>query len=183
MIYILGGASRSGKTQLTRRAVKEKGVPYFPLDALFLGLKKGAPELGVNHDNTFRERPLKMWPVVKPVVNFFAEEEDDFVIEGDSLLPSQVHELINEGKSIRACFVGYVEINKEEKLSLVRKHHQGEKDWTKDIPDEQMIEMIDEMIEFSKYLKKECGKYDIAYFDISNDFEKTHQEIFKYLFD
>jgi ATP-dependent Zn protease len=35
MLYIIGGASRSGKTLLARRAVVEKKIPYFPMDALF----------------------------------------------------------------------------------------------------------------------------------------------------
>lgn len=182
MIYVLGGASRSGKTLLARRAVLEKGIPYFPLDALFGGLANGAPEFGVRYDNSLKERPLKMWPISKHLFNFFFEEEKDFLIEGDSILPSQVNEMLVDGKSVKACFVGYTEMSKENKLSLVRKHNQGEIDWTKGISDEEMTNMIDEMIEFSTYIKDQCDKYGFKYFDISNNFESAHEEVFKYLF-
>jgi hypothetical protein len=133
MIYILGGASRSGKTLLSRRVVSEKGIPYFPLDALFGGLANGAPQLGIKYEQSFIERAEKMWPVAKPLLGFFFHEEKDFLIEGDSILPRQVQELTLEGNQVRSCFLGYADLNKEEKLTLIRTHHQGELDWTKGI--------------------------------------------------
>lgn len=182
MIYVLGGASRSGKTLLARRAVSEKGIPYFPLDALFGGLANGAPQLGVAYKQSFIERAGKMWPVAKPLFGFFFNEERDFLIEGDSILPTQVKELARAGNPIRCCFIGYAELSKEEKLTLVRTYHQGKTDWTKGISDEEMLRLVDEMIQFSKYLKEECAKLEIKYFDISHDFEGVRKEAFNYLF-
>ncbi|MBX9906530.1 hypothetical protein K2X96_01360 [Patescibacteria group bacterium] len=182
MIYILGGASRSGKTLLSRRAVSEKGIPYFPLDALFGGLANGAPQLGVAYDQSFIVRAEKTWPVAKPLLGFFFHEEHNFLIEGDTILPSQVNELILEGNKVKSCFLGYSELNKEEKLTLVRTYHQGEVDWTKNISDDEMLKLIDEMIQFSKYLKEECANFGIQYFDISHDFEKPREQAFSYLF-
>ena len=183
MLYVIGGASRSGKTLLARRIVSEKQIPYSPLDALFGALANGAPEFGVRYDDSFTERPLKMWPIVKEFFNFYFREEKDFVIEGDSILPSQVYEMITAGKPIKVCFIGYAEITQDEKFAMVRKYHQGEIDWTQGISDAEIIPMIDNMIEFSKWLKEECDKYKIKYFDISHDFEATHQKIFNHLFD
>ncbi len=183
MLYIIGGASRSGKTLLSRRAVVEKQIPYFPLDALFGTLAHGAPELGVRYEDSLLNRPTKMWPMAKHLFNFFFKEEGAYLIEGDSILPSQINELILEKKAIKCCFLGYTEMSKDGKLALVRKHHQGEIDWTKGISDEEMLPMIDEMIQFSKYLQEECAKYGIKYFDVSHDFEGARDEAFKYLFE
>ena len=182
MLYVIGGASRSGKTLLSRRAVSEKEIPYFPLDALFGALANGAPEFGVRYGDSLMERPAKMWPISKHLFNFFFQEERDFLIEGDSILPSQMNELISSGESIRCCFLGYSELTKDEKLALVRKHHQGDIDWTQEISDKEMSEMIDEMIEFSKFLRKECATYGIRYFDVSHDFEGARNAAFDYLF-
>lgn len=91
-------------------------------------------------------------------------------------------ELIVGGNRIKCCFLGYTELTKVEKLSLVREHHQGDIDWTKGVSDEDMLPLIDQMIEFNKYLKDECGKYGIRYFDISHDFEGVRNEAFEYLF-
>jgi hypothetical protein len=182
MLYILGGASRSGKTLLARRAVAEKKIPYFPLDALFGALAHGAPEFGVRYEDSFVDRANSMWPLAKHLFNAFLKEEQGYLIEGDSLLPSRVSELIAEGKPVRCCFLGYTELTKEEKLALVRQHHQGDIDWTKGIPDEEMMPMVDDMITFSKLLKEECTKYEIKYFDVSHDFEGVRNAAFEYLF-
>lgn len=183
MLYVIGGASRSGKTLLARRAVAEKQIPYFPLDALFGALVHGLPELGVRYEDSPMERAIKMWPMAKHFFNFFFKEELGYLIEGDSLFPSQINELIVEQKPIKCCFLGYAELTKDEKLTLVRKHHRGDIDWTKGISDEEMLPMIDEMIQFSKYLKEECAKYGIKYFDVSHDFEGIRNLAFEYLFE
>jgi hypothetical protein len=183
MIYIIGGASRSGKTLLARRVVAEKRIPYFPLDALFGALANGAPQLGVAYENSLMERPVKMWPITKPLLEFFFAEEKDFLIEGDSILPSQIQELLVANKPVKACFIGYTKLDANEKLETVRRYHQGEIDWTKGISDTEMLPMVDEMIEFSKYLEQECDRLGIKYFDVSQDFEGVRDEVFEYLFD
>jgi hypothetical protein len=183
MLYILAGAARSGKTLLARRAVVEKHIPYFPLDALFGALVHGVPERGLRYEDSLLERPVKMWPIAKHFFSFFFDEEKGFLIEGDSILPNQVQELIADKKPVRCCFLGYTDLTKEEKLSLIREHHQGEADWTKGISDKEMLPLIDEMIQFSKYLKEECARYSIKYFDISHDFRGVRNEAFSYLFE
>lgn len=182
MLYILGGASRSGKTLLARRAVAEKQIPYFPLDALFGAMVHGAPTFKMRYEDSLLERPVKMWPLAKHLMNFFLQEEKGYLIEGDTILPSHVNELLAEHKPVKACFLGYTELTKEGKLALVRQHHQGEIDWTKDISDEEMLTLIEEMIQFSRYLKEECEKYHIRYFDVSHDFAGVRDEAFEHLF-
>jgi hypothetical protein len=87
-----------------------------------------------------------------------------------------------EQQPVKCCFLGYTELSKDEKLALIREHHQGAIDWTKNISNEEMLPMIDEMIQFSKHLQEECAKYGIKYFDVSHDFEGVRNEAFEYLF-
>lgn len=183
MIFILGGASRSGKTLLSRKAVADKGIPYFPLDALFGALAEGAPQLGVTWNQSFIERAEKMWPITKPALGYFFHEELEFLIEGDAILPKQVRELIDEGNSARSCFLGYSKLSIEDKFSQIRAHHQGDRDWTKGISDNEMLGYVDQMIEFSKYLEVECSINDIPYFDTSHDFQGPRERAFNYLFE
>lgn len=182
MLYVLGGASRAGKTSLSRRAVTDLEIPYFPLDSLLYGFVKGLPQLAISWDQSFVERAEKAWPVAKHMFNFFLEEERDFLIEGDSILPSQVSELAAEGKPVRCCFLGYTELTKDEKLALIRKYHQGDIDWTKGVSDEEMLKMVDQMIKFSKYLEDECSQFGVKYFDVSHNFDGVRAEAFEYLF-
>lgn len=181
MLYIIGGTSRSGKTLLSKKILAEKKIPYFPLDALFCTLAEATPELGITHANSLKDRPLKMWKLAKPLTYFFEDQEREYVLEGDSILPSQIKELIDEGRKVKCCFLGYPNLNSDEKLELIRKFHQGEKDWTAKQTDEQMLVMVEEMIEFSKYLEEECKKCDIKFIDVSHNFETANIEAFEYL--
>ena len=139
MLYIIGGTSRSGKTLLARKAVVEKQIPYFPLDALVGGLVHGAPDFNVRYDDSFVERAEKMWPVTKYVLKQLSKEEKNYLVEGDSITPQRIKELQDSGIPLKACFIGYSDVTKEEKLSLVRQHHQGEIDWTKKLSDKDHI--------------------------------------------
>lgn len=179
---MLGGASRSGKTLLARRAVSEKQIPYFPLDALLGSLVYGAPQMGIRYEDSFTDRSNKLWPITKQMIKMLLNEEQSYLIEGDSILPAQVSELMAQQASVRSCFVGYGGLSGAEKLSLVRQHHRGEVDWTKEIPDKDLLPMIETMIDFSKYIKEECMRHKIEYFDISHDFQGSQDAAFQYLF-
>ena len=48
MLYLVAGCSRSGKSVLAERMRVRHGVPWFPLDALTMGLARGAPALGID---------------------------------------------------------------------------------------------------------------------------------------
>jgi hypothetical protein len=93
-----------------------------------------------------------------------------------------MHELSVEEKPIKYCFLGYTDLDTNEKLALVRKYHQGETDWTKNQSDEDMLRAIDEMVEFSKYVQKECAAFGIEYFDVSHNFDGARKQAFDYLF-
>jgi hypothetical protein len=182
MLYLIGGASRSGKSLLAQRLVKEKEVPYFPLDALIVMFASAAPELGVSHDLAFIEKSKKAWSFTEDLFKHFLDEEESYTIEGDCILPYQIHEFKNKyNKEIRCCFIGYTKLLPETKLKFVRDHNRGETDWTNKQTDNDMIGMIEQMIEYSKFLKEECAKYNIEFFDVSDDFTATQEKAFEYL--
>jgi hypothetical protein len=111
------------------------------------------------------------------------EEENDYLIEGDCILPSKlsIFKKKNPSEEMKFCFLAYTNLSSDEKLDLVRQHHTGEKDWTHDHSDEAMTGMIDRMIEYSDFIKKECEKYSVQYFDVSHDFSEVHDRAFRYL--
>lgn len=181
MIYILGGTSRSGKSIISRRFVTERQIPFFCIDFLTTSLQE-IPTLNIKHGLPFLEKAEKLWPLIKPMLIHLLKEEPQYLIEGDGLLPNQIVELLSEfPNDIKTCFVGFSEIDPQEKLKQVRKFGGNMDDWTKNIPDEELIKHIKAMVEFSKYLKSECTKYGISYFESSNNFPEYLEKVFQYL--
>ncbi|MEK7659734.1 MAG: hypothetical protein AAB343_00865 [Patescibacteria group bacterium] len=181
MLYIIGGTSRSGKTLLARLLLKEKHIPYFPLDAM-IGVFNALPEVDIDYDQPFIKRGEKSWRYIKPLFNYFHAEEENFLIEGDSLLPKYIAKFRDQHKNhVRTCFLGYTSLSSGDKLQLIRTFHRGNIDWTRHHSDESLISMIEHMITFSHYLQRECAKRKIPFFDISHDFKKVQKQIVTYL--
>lgn len=181
MLYVLGGAPRCGKSILARRFVSERRIPYFSTDFLIWALEKGAPQLDIKF-GPFLPKAEKVWPIIKPLMSVLTEDVDNYLIEGDSLLPKYVSGFQKEYKNeTRSCFVGFTNISPEDKLAEVRKYSNQKDDWTKKHSDKKLLDTIKSMIEFSKYLEKECDKHKIQYFDMSVNFQEKLGEIFNYL--
>ena len=183
MLYIIGGAPRSGKSKISRRMLVEKQVSYFPMDVVTTVLEGFQKTVGVFEGQDFIEKSQKSWVAVKNLLDHLYETEENYLVEGDNILPSQISNFLNmyNSKDIRICFVGYIELDPREKLRTIRENSGGKDDWTKIVSDEELLPMIQEMIEFSRYLKSECEKYGFKFFDVSHDFIKTQQEVFDYL--
>src|SRR4051812_33014703 len=99
MIYLIGGASRVGKSQIAEKIFLEKKVSYLPVDVLLVGLTKGAPSLGLGDNQTNIERGETVWPVVKGMIETFHQNAMDYLLEGDSLLPYYIAEMANTYKN------------------------------------------------------------------------------------
>jgi len=182
MLYLLGGAPRTGKSVIARRLVAEKQIPYFCIDALTTVLQESLPNLGIKHGQPFVSKAENLWPILKSLLFHLAEEEPDYLVEGDALLPKRIPELEKKYKNeIRVCFTGFTKISPQDKLKEIRKFNDFKDDWTKTRSDERMLKAIKSMIEFSQYLEKECKKFNIKYFEISDNFQKNLNIVFEYL--
>jgi hypothetical protein len=182
MLYIIGGVSRSGKSLLAHKILKEKLIPFFPLDGLIGMLTHSAPEHGVRHQNDFVDKSEKTWKFSKELFKYLFKTQELYLVEGDCILPKQIAELqVDYPQEIKSCFMGYTTLTAKQKLDLVRMYNKGEEDWTNKHDDEAMLEMIEAMIVYSKYLKGECEKYNIPFFDVSENFEKVQDEAYEFL--
>jgi hypothetical protein len=182
MLYILGGAPRTGKSILGRKFVSDKQIPFFCIDFLITAIEEGTPQIGIKHGQPFISKAEGLWPLVKPLLTHLIREEPNYLIEGDGILPKQVSELQKlYPHKIQSCFVGFAGITASEKLKQIREFGGNQDDWTKKVSDEKLFKTIEDMIEYSKYLKEECDKYDISYFDLSNNFSESLEKVFQYL--
>ena len=166
MLYMIGGAPRSGKTTLARRMLAEHGVPYFSIDTLIASLAGAQPELGMRVSDPALKRMEIVWPTIRKVASDVLHSGEDLLLEGDVLLPKH---LIEFGQSthagIKACFIGYADVDPERKLRAIREHVAAGIDWTEELDDARLLNLIGELRAFSEYLRRECCHYKIPYFD------------------
>jgi hypothetical protein len=183
MLYIVGGAARSGKTRLARRILEAASVPMFSLDALRVGLTKGAPALGLAFDHDDLEEGDRLWPIVSEMLEAILSSEARYLVEGSCLRPASVAALIRKrsGSDIRAVFLGFADADAHVKRSEIDLHHSGESDWFSRLPDAEKIAHVDRTIRDSRRLRDEARAAGIRYIDTGADFLQKQDDAFRFL--
>lgn len=182
MLYIIGGTSRSGKSIIARKLLDSTKLPYLSLDWMVMGFTNGIPEYGIR-DTLFPDEIAKrMWNFVKAMCENILWLDLDYVIEGEAILPEHVRELIEKyPDKVKACFVGYAEAEVSKKVKDIKTYSTGANDWLSNNPDEYIINHINNMINYSLYIKEQCAAYRIPYFDTSDNFTKTIDDTVSFL--
>ena len=182
MIYIIAGASRSGKTLIAKQISQTKGIPYLSLDWLVMGFTNGIPEYGL-HDLLMPDDIAKrLWHFLKAMCENMIWSEEDCIIEGEAVLPELIISLVKKHQSkLKVCFLGYTDIDVEEKVFLVKKHGGGKSDWLIDKEDAYIKNHIQNMIRFSQHIKTSCKANNLSYFDTSKEFESALKLVAQYI--
>ena len=182
MLYLLGGAARAGKSTLAQRLLIEKRLPYFPIDVLTMGLTRGLPHLDLDPDGPDRVTGEKLWPIIRAVAENIIETDVTYLLEGATLLPAYVAELIHAHEAaVWACFIGYPHASPEVKVRAIRAFGGGPNDWVRNHTDAQLHALVDHMVDYSRYLQEECVRHNIPFFDGSLAFQDTLDQAFHYL--
>ena len=179
---MVGGASRAGKSTLARRLVRQRGIPYFPIDALMMGFANGYPAFGMDPETPSEVRGEQLWPILRAIAINLLEEErthPTYLLEGDELLPKYVAGLAAAYPGrVRACFIGYTQAVPADKLRQVR---QTDVDWYDYAPEAEALGFLADMVRFSRYVQAECAAYGLRYFDCSKAFDPVIAEAIAYL--
>lgn len=80
MVYLLGGASHTGKTNLAQKLMKKYHYPYISIDHVKMGLIRTG--LLPNHLDNDAEMTKHLWPVIREMVKTIVENEQNVIIEG-----------------------------------------------------------------------------------------------------
>ena len=176
MLYVLGGAARAGKTAAAKRFMAKTGVPYFPLDCLMMGFARGLPAYGIDPEEDELRVADQMWPMVRGMAMTLIEDQVEYLFEGVQVRPRHVAELSTRMPGcVRACFLGFAEIDSQVKFRQMRRFGGGSDDWLRDVDDEALLNEIDRLKELSARLRDECRRHGIPYLEVSTDLEETVQ--------
>jgi len=180
-MIILGGASRAGKGIISRQLMTRLNLPYLSVDPLKMALIRAVPQYPVDPNAGSVEVSRQLWPYLSTLMSNLVETGVEYIIEGE-ILPEHAAQFLNAGEQkITVCFVGYCDISNEEKVKSI-KHNSGfPNDWTVDCSDDEIIDLVEESIEYSQFLKKECQSLGLKYIDTGVDFEGSISEVINFI--
>lgn len=179
MIYLIGGAIRTGKSNLAHKILKDKKISVISTDVIIGLLMDYVKPQDTSDARTY---------IVKKAENFFPHLKkmikintvlgiQDIVYEGDIILPEYVATLSNE-YTFKACFLGFSNIT----VDMLKKHV-GNHKWLDELTEEKINDLPKRIINDSKYIELACRKYGFKYFDLAFGYDKEHELAYKYLVD
>ena len=81
MVFLIAGASHTGKTALAQRLLKKYGFPCLSIDHLKMGLiRSGYTSLTPRSSD--RDLTDYLWPIVREMIKTAIENEQNLIVEG-----------------------------------------------------------------------------------------------------
>ena len=181
MLYLLGGAARSGKTRIARQFLAQTGIPYFSLDFLMMGFANGLPESGVDPEADELWVAEQLWPVVQSMATAMVEDEVVYLLEGVQLHPAHVSGFCKRFPgAVRACFVGLAEVDTATKFQEIRHFGGGADDWLRFYSDERVRHEIERIKAQSVYIRDACQEVGLRYVEASDDLAIAAAEVIRH---
>ncbi|MDP3953213.1 MAG: hypothetical protein Q8P99_00080 [bacterium] len=204
MIYLIGGAPRSGKSMLAERLGKQLNLPYVSTDDLEEEVRDRTPEQewhvkfpktvirkqsGFNNDEMYLEFTIEeiveayirqseaVWDEVSKLA-----KKEDYIVEGYHIHPALVIRLREEVgvENVKSVFLTRKDTSKtvEEATKFA-----SEEDWfTKQTKDEPTYPKMAKMISrFSQFFEKEAEINQLKIISMDNHFESGLKEALDYL--
>jgi hypothetical protein len=182
MLYLISGASRSGKTIIAHNILKQQQIPYVSLDWLVMGFTNGIPEYGIHDRLLPNEIAERLWSFLKAMCESMLWLEGDYVIEGEAVLPHLVRELAEAyPDQVRICFLGYTDVDPGRKTGDIKAYSDGTDDWLVKEHDDHIRDHVKVMMAHSRKIKEGCAEYGMRYVDTSTDFTAAVAEATTYL--
>jgi 2-phosphoglycerate kinase len=183
VLYLIGGASRSGKTSLARMLLRRRHVPFLSVDVLKMALHDALPAAFPGPDRPHRDIAEAIRPVLSGIAVHSLTQGLDYCVEGDLLVPGDVARLarLHPGQ-VRACFLGYPTISTAEKFDLIESFRGPPNDWVnRDLSRSGKIAHIDRMKLLSRGFERSCRTAGVPFVDTSHAFGERLEDAYRCL--
>ena len=177
MHIIIAGCARSGKTTLSLM-LKEKGYVHYKMDSIKRGICEAYNLKYDNWDNVSIIMATIINRMIKDQTTDTNYLKENYLFDIPFLYPKDLS-LIDTSNTI-IIFLGYPNLSIEENFHNIREYDHDNY-WTKNVSDDELKSMCKENIDFSIYLKDECLRYNIPYFDTSYNREEVLNDVIKYV--
>lgn len=166
---IIAGIARAGKSTVCKELSK-KGFSHFTCDSLVYSLEHVFPKLGINQEETtegVKTTSKNFAPLLLTLAKCMEKEYLPYPVVFDvyQLMPEDYIKHMKT-KDISVYFLGYPDISVEEEFKILRANKvPGE--YTLKYTDEYLKKLIEQRINESKFIQKECEKYNLPFINTS----------------
>ena len=170
MIWLIAGASHTGKTVLAQKMLERYHVPYLSMDHLKMGLiRSGQTALTPMDDEQLTDY---LWPIVREMIKTAIENEQSLIVEG-CYIPYDWHRDLTDEylQKIRCRWLIMSETYIREHMADIRSHAC---DVEKRMDDSDLNEQW--LIDQNREALRQCQAQGCAYFLIDGDYDINPEE-------
>lgn len=172
----IAGAAKSGKSTIAEKICSKGSYNHIPLDYFTASLKRNFPDVGIRSNVLIEgETSPKLALLLSTVFNIIDDTEEKFIIDSAHIMPKDIVKYINRDKW-DIIYVGYPNVSAQDKFNLIRKL-EHEFSWTHRRSDEELFPMIEQLIENSKEIERQCQELNIRFIDTSGDIKDILKEL------
>jgi 2-phosphoglycerate kinase len=174
MLYLIGGAPRSGKSILGQRIAAKLNISWISTD-LLIELLRVKDEVGVkgSWDATsehIRDNADWFFPYLERFAWGVYSQAGSYVIEGVDFLPAHVAQLSNHYQ-IRSVFLGCSKMTLERLDQFPGKSH-----GYVNLPEDFRIQVVQDIPLWSDFIRQETKRFGFRYIDIAEGFSSQLAE-------
>ena len=182
---IIAGVPRAGKSTLSHTLSRRFAYQHVSMDAIIAGIETVFPELdikwwwslsteGPERIDTIFNASEKVALLIKAMLE--SEEYDEFepgmVMDVLQLLPEHYAKYLH-GMNCEIVYLLTSDVTPEERFAMQRAYD-SEKHYTFSYSDEKMFSHSTLVVEMSRFLKEECIKYGLPYYETA----RSRPEVF-----
>lgn len=180
---LIVGVPRAGKSTLSARLAKATGWQHLPVDMIVAGFERMFPETGI--DTTVEKSSWEIYRTISPKLAPFIrgmidgdefEKYDHGVIFDVYQLTPQDYVNFIQNENTTAVFLGTADMTAEERFQLLKKYDTPA-EYTYFYPDEENRQGCRDIVEQSRYIREECARLGLPYYETSVDRDRVLEEI------
>ncbi len=166
MIYLIGGAPRTGKSLMAQKIITTNPMPYLSCDFLY-ELRQVKDIDGFSGADIIAKGRL-FYLTLKELLVDVSRRTQDCVIEGEVILPEFIPELAKK-YDIRCCFIGISSTSLDNILKYA-----GYFNWPQWKLDNDLAREVKDLaaltVSRSSIIQAQANEYNQPYFDLAGDY-------------
>ena len=186
---IIAGVPRAGKSTISHRLSKEFGFQHVSMDSINAGFEKCFPELGINTSAagmTNIEILINISPKIAPFIRAMLDsgEYDEFTpgmaLDVFQLLPEDYMKHLH-GQNCDIHYFITSDITADERFAIL-KEHDTPNNYTFYKSDDELYRMCENIVQESIFIKEQCEKYKLPYYETARDRKKVVSDFIRVVF-
>lgn len=164
MLYIIAGASLSGKTTIRQHITKTYGISGLDSDTLRTVTSDLRPDLNVGHDQDVSTNYNNMRPMIQAFIKARGFFDENYLLEGDCVNLDDALDAAEQGAKV--IVLGYPNSTVDEILDIL--DSASSTHWSKGLSRSDLGEKAKSFIEYSKFLQAEATAKNLNFIDVSS---------------